>query len=95
MEIKKTTENCDNLKNNLNKKNSKKEEQKIKNKLNEEEIKLTSLNEVWKLISTEIPELQQLLSEESKNASEQKWDDMGLIESQLPLETKAEILNTI
>ncbi len=95
MEIKKTTENCDNLKNSLNKKNSKKEEQKIKNKLNEEEIKLTSLNEIWKLISTEIPELQQPLSEESKNASEQKWDDMGLIESQLPLKTKKEILNTI
>jgi len=88
MEIKKTIENCDNLKNSLNKKNSKKEEQKIKNKLNEEEIKLASLNEVWKLISTEIPELQQPLSEESKNASEQKWDDMDLIESQLPLETK-------
>ncbi|WP_338974364.1 hypothetical protein [Spiroplasma endosymbiont of Tricholauxania praeusta] len=95
MEIKKTTENCDNLKNNLNKKNSKKEEQNIKNKLNEEEMNLTSLNEVWKLISTKIPELQQPLSEESKNASKQKWENMGLIESQLPLETKAEILNTI
>ncbi|MBP1525719.1 MAG: hypothetical protein H9Q67_04345, partial [Spiroplasma ixodetis] len=58
-------------------------------------IKLTSLNEVWKLISTEIPELQQPLSEESKNASKQKWENMGLIESQLPFETKAEILNTI
>ncbi|WP_342261209.1 hypothetical protein [Spiroplasma endosymbiont of Notiophilus biguttatus] len=95
MESKKTTENCDNLKNNLNKKNSKKEEQKIKNTLNEEEIKLTSLNEVWKLISSEIPELQQSLSEESKNASEQKWDNMGVIESQLSSETKAEILNTV
>ncbi|MBP1528689.1 MAG: hypothetical protein H9Q65_05555, partial [Spiroplasma ixodetis] len=42
------------------------------NKLNEEEIKLTSLNEVWKLISTEIPELQQPLSEQSKKCKQTK-----------------------
>ena len=92
---KKAIENCDNLKNNLNKKIPKKEEQKIQNKLNEEEIKLACLNEIWKLISTEIPELQPLLSEESKDVSKQKWDKMSAIESQLFLETKTEVLNII